>query len=108
LPNNDQKLKLREMVRDLRSFGVTDTNKLRDAILQLTNETHKQVLSYALENVEDALGRLPIKAGQLIPLLEGVNHIQNPIFKDAIKAFPVTQQNLNEPRPKPEPGSTMA
>src|SRR5262249_26985748 len=102
LPNNDQKVRLREMVRDLRSFGDTDTNKLRSAILELTNETHKQVLSYALENVEDALGRFPIKAGQLIPLLEGVNNIQNPVFKDAIKTVLVTAQSLNEARAKLE------
>ncbi len=102
LPNNDMKVKLREMVRDLRSFGDTDTNKLRAAILELTNETHKQVLSYALENVEDSLGRLPVKSGQLIPLLEGVNRIQDPIFKDAIAAVLVTAQNLNEARAKLE------
>ena len=102
LPNNDSKVRLREMLRDLRSFGDTDTNKLRAAILELPNETHKQILSYALENVEDSLGRMPIKAGQLIPLLEGVNRIKDPAFKDAIRAVLVTAQNLNEARVKLE------
>lgn len=102
LPNNDQKVKLREMVRDLRSFGDTDTNKLRAAILELPNEVHKQVLSYALENVEDTLGRVPVKAGQLIPLLEGVNKIKEPVFQDAIRAVLVTAQSLNEARAKLE------
>lgn len=102
LPNNDQKVKLREMVRDLRSFGNTDTNKLRAAILELPNENHKQVLSYSLEAVEDALGRLPIKAGQLVPLLEGIRKIKDEAFQDAIKTVLVTAQSLQEARTKLE------
>lgn len=102
LPNNDQKVKLREMVRDLRSFGNTDTNKLRAAILELPNENHKQVLSYSLEAVEDALGRLPIKAGQLVPLLEGIRKIKDEAFQDAIKTVLVTAQSLQDARTKLE------
>ncbi|MBZ0285185.1 MAG: hypothetical protein K8L97_30910 [Anaerolineae bacterium] len=102
LPNNDQKVKLREMIRDLRSFGDTDTNKLRAAILELPNENHKQVLSYSLEAVEDALGRLPIKAGQLVPLLEGIRKIKDEAFQDAIKTVLVTAQSLQDARTKLE------
>jgi hypothetical protein len=102
LPNNDSKVRLREMVRDLRSFGDTDTNKLRGAILELPNENHKQALSYSLEAVEDALGRLPIKAGQLVPLLEGIRSIKDEAFQDAIKTVVVTAQSLDDARVKLE------
>lgn len=102
LPNNDAKVRLRELVRDLRSFGDTDTNKLRAAILELPNENHKQALSYSLEMVEDALGRLPIKAGQLVPLLEGIRSIKDEAFQDAIKAVVVTANSLADARVKLE------
>ncbi|MBZ0279005.1 MAG: hypothetical protein K8I60_22860, partial [Anaerolineae bacterium] len=38
MDNNDEKLKMRELYRDLRSFGTTDTKAFREAILQLENE----------------------------------------------------------------------
>lgn len=102
LPNNDQKVKLREMVRDLRSFGDMDTNKIRATILELPNENHKQALSYSLEAVEDALGRLPMKSGQLVPLLEGIRKVKDAAFQDAIKTVLVTAQSLKEARSKLE------
>lgn len=100
LPNSDQKVRLREMLRDLRSFADTDTREIRQVILELPNETHKQLLSYALEEVENALGRVPIKSGQLIPLLEGIRKIENPAFQEAINTVLATARNLEEARSK--------
>jgi hypothetical protein len=100
LPNDDNKVLLREAVRDFRSFGTTDTRQIRQLILQLPNETHKQVLSYALEEVENSLGRLPARNGQLIPLLEGIRKIKDPAFRDAINTVLITAQNLEDARAK--------
>jgi hypothetical protein len=100
LPNDDNKVLLREAVRDFRSFGTTDTRQIRQLILQLPNETHKQILSYALEEVENALGRLPARNGQLIPLLEGIRKIKDPAFKDAINTVLITAQDLDDARAK--------
>jgi len=100
LPNDDTKVLLRESVRDFRSFGTTDTREIRQLILQLPNETHKQILSYALEEVENALGRLPARNGQLIPLLEGIRKIKDPAFKDTINTILVTAQGLDDARAK--------
>jgi hypothetical protein len=100
LPNDDSKVLLREAVRDFRSFGTTDTRQIRQLILQLPNETHKQVLSYALEEVENALGRLPARAGQMIPLLEGVRKIKDPAFQDAVNTVLITAQDLDDARAK--------
>ena len=91
---------LREAVRDFRSFGTTDTRQIRQLILQLPNETHKQILSYALEEVENSLGRLPARNGQLIPLLEGIRKIKDPAFRDAINTVLITAQNLDDARAK--------
>lgn len=102
LPNNDQKVKLRELLRDMRSFGATDTTKFRAAILELPNENHKQALSYTLESVEDALGRLPVKSGELIPLMEGIRKIKDDAFQTAINTVLVTARSLNEARAKLE------
>jgi len=73
---------------------------LVDAINALPNETHKQVLSYALEEVENSLGRLPARNGQLIPLLEGIRKIKDPAFRDAINTILITAQNLDDARAK--------
>ena len=100
LPNDDNKVLLREAVRDFRSFGTTDTRQIRQLILQLPNETHKQILSYALEEVENSLGRLPARNGQLIPLLEGIRKIKDPAFRDAINTVLITAQNLDDARAK--------
>lgn len=100
LPNDDTKVLLREAVRDFRSFGTTDTRQIRQLILQLPSETHKQILSYALEEVENSLGRLPARNGQLIPLLEGIRKIKDPAFKDAINTVLVTAQGLDDARAK--------
>lgn len=100
LPNDDNKVLLREAQRDFRSFGTTDTRQIRQIILQLPNETHKQVLSYALEEVENALGRLPARNGQMIPLMEGIRKIKEPAFKEAINTVLVTAQNLDDARAK--------
>jgi hypothetical protein len=100
LPNDDNKVLLREALRDFRSFGTTDTRQIRQLILQLPNETHKQILSYALEEVENALGRLPARNGQLIPLMEGIRKIKDPAFKDAINTVLVTAQGLDDARAK--------
>jgi hypothetical protein len=100
LPNDDNKVLLREALRDFRSFGTTDTRQIRQLILQLPSETHKQILSYALEEVENSLGRLPARNGQLIPLLEGIRKIKDPAFKDAINTVLVTAQGLDDARAK--------
>ncbi len=102
LPNNDQKVKLRELLRDMRSFGATDTTHFRAAILELPSEAHKQALSYTLEAVEDSLGRLPVKSGELIPLLEGIRKIKDPVFQTAINTVLVTARSLAEARTKLE------
>jgi hypothetical protein len=100
LPNDDTKVLLREALRDFRGFGKTDTSAIRKLILQLPNETHKQVLSYALEEVENSLGRLPVRNGQMIPLLEGIRKIKEPAFQSAITTVLITAQDLDDARAK--------
>jgi 23S rRNA maturation mini-RNase III len=100
LPNDDRKVLLREALRDFRSFGKTDTRDIRKLILELPNETHRQVLSYALEEVENSLGRLPVRTGQMIPLMEGIRKIKDPAFQSAISTVIITAQNLDDTRAK--------
>ncbi|MEZ4669051.1 MAG: hypothetical protein R3E39_14185 [Anaerolineae bacterium] len=102
LPDSDQKYKLREMLRDLQSFGNTDTSQLRSAILQLEDETAKQWLSYALEEAEAKLGHASVKSGQMIPLLEGIRRVKDQAFQDAARTILVTAQSLDEARTKLE------
>jgi hypothetical protein len=102
LPNGAEKVRLREMLRDLRSFSGTDTRAIREEILKLPNEMHAQVLSYALEEVENAIGRLPVKSGQLMPLIEGIRKIDYPPFKQAVETVLTTAQSLDDARGKLE------
>jgi hypothetical protein len=96
MDNDDDKLRMRELYRDLRSFGDTDTKKFREAILNLDNENVKQVLSYALEQVEDALGQINVKSGALIPLLEGLRQVDNPHFQGAIETIVASAVSLED------------
>ena len=102
LPNDDTKLKLRQQLRDLKSFSDTDTSQLRDTIMQLPDGDQRNLLSYALESAEDSLGRLSVKSGQMIPLLEGINKISDKIFQDALKTILTTAQSLEDARNKLE------
>jgi len=102
LPNDDLKLRLRQEIRDLKSFSDTDTTQLRQTILQVPDNDQRNLLSYALESAEDALGRASVKSGQMIPLLEGINKIGDQIFRDAIKTILTTAQSLDDARNKLE------
>ncbi|MCB9450061.1 MAG: hypothetical protein H6672_01410 [Anaerolineaceae bacterium] len=102
MENNDDKLKMRELYRDLRSFGETDTKKFREAILALPDENVKQVLSYALEQVEDGLGQINVKSGTLIPLLEGLRQVDNPHFQGAIQTIVASAVSLEDAEGKIE------
>ncbi|MBI1277219.1 MAG: hypothetical protein GC179_03730 [Anaerolineaceae bacterium] len=102
LPNDDLKLRLRQQLRDLKSFSNTDTTQLRQTIMQLPDGDHRNLLSYALESAEDALGRASIKSGQMIPLLEGINKIGDQLFRDALKTILTTAQSLDDARNKLE------
>ncbi|MBA3870191.1 MAG: hypothetical protein H0X30_13685 [Anaerolineae bacterium] len=102
LPNDDNKLRLRQQLRDLKSFSDTDTTALREGIMKLPDGDQRNLLSYALENAEDTLGRLSVKSGQMIPVLEGINKIGDQIFRDAIKTILTTAQSLEDARNKLE------
>jgi hypothetical protein len=96
LPNDDIKVHLRDLLRRLRSYDDVDTNAFRDTIYQIPNETHKQILFYSLEEVENAMGRLGIVSGRLWPMLEGTRRIKEPAFKTAISTLLVSAQSLEE------------
>lgn len=102
LPNDDLKIRLRQELRDLKSFSDTDTTTLRNTIMQIPDGDQRNVLSYALESAEDSLGRLSVKSGQMIPVLEGINKISDKIFQDALKTILTTAQNLEDARNKLE------
>ncbi len=102
LPNDDIKLRLRQQLRDLRSFSDTDTTQLRETIMQLPDGDQRSLLSYALESAEDTLGRLSVKSGQMIPLLEGINKIGDRVFRDAVKTILTTAQSMDDARNKLE------
>ncbi len=102
LPNDDNKLRLRQQLRDLKSFSDTDTTQLRESIMRLPDGDQRNLLSYALESAEDTLGRLSVKSGQMIPLLEGINKISDQLFRDAIKTILTTAQSLEDARTKLE------
>lgn len=102
LPNDEHKLRLRQQLRDLKSFSDTDTTQLRESILKIEDNDQRALLSYALESAEDALGRASVKSGQMIPLLEGINKIGDQIFRDALQTILTTAQNLEDARLKLE------
>lgn len=103
LPNTPDKVRLREMLRQLRSFQETNTSEFRHELLDMKqlDDNQKQILSYALEQVEDALGRLPAKNGQLVPLWEGIRKLdpKSP-FKGALETVLITAQSLEDARGK--------
>jgi hypothetical protein len=70
--------------------------------MQIPDSDQRNVLSYALESAEDSLGRLSVKSGQMIPVLEGINKISDKIFQDALKTILTTAQSLEDARTKLE------
>lgn len=102
LPDDDQKYKLRELLRDVQGFGNTDTREIREAILAIPDENHKQILVYALDEAEKDLGRAASSSGDMIPLLQGIRQIKDRAFQDALKTILITAKSLNEARSKLE------
>lgn len=97
IPNSDQKSRIRELIRVLRSgFSEQTLRSLRDAFNTVDNPESRAKLLEGLESVEEALKKLNFKSDQLVPLLEGVRKITDKRFKGALETILKSARTIDE------------
>lgn len=97
IPNSDQKSRIRELIRVLRSgFSEQTLRSLREAFNTVDNPESRTKLLEGLESVEEALKKLNFKSDQLVPLLEGVRKITDKRFKGALETILKSARTIDE------------
>jgi len=97
IPNSDEKSKIRELIRVLRSgFSEQTIRDLRAAFSVVADPESRAKLLKGLEDVEETLDKLNFKNDQLVPLLEGVNKIGDQSFQKVMETILTTARTLEE------------
>lgn len=92
-----------EMIRRFRSGGV-GVVELRNAINSLPNTTSRDSLNAALAHVESVRQELDLnnEGSKLIPLLEGIRRIDNPVLQRALETLLASARSIEEAQDKIE------
>jgi hypothetical protein len=100
--NGADEARAREMVRRLQGSTLT-TDELR-AYFETLNAPARQSLIITLDRVQKAQTALTMDDSQakLIPLMEGIRHIQDPIFQKAMDTLLATARSVDEAAAKME------
>ncbi|MBC7869221.1 MAG: hypothetical protein H7Y09_00165 [Chitinophagaceae bacterium] len=97
IPNSDEKSKIRELLRVLRSgFSEQTIRDIRAAFSVVADPEARAKLLKGLEDVEEALDKLTFRNDQLVPLLEGVKKITDQSFQKAMETILTTARTLEE------------
>lgn len=103
LPSSREKSEIREAVQKLRTgFSEREIRELFDLIDTVTDDVHRAELIAGLQAVEEAVQMLRYKNSELIPLLHGINRIQDRRFKSALQSIITTADDIGEARIKIE------
>lgn len=103
IPSSDEKSKIRELIRALRSgFSEQTIRELRSAFKVVADEEARARLLKGLEDLEETLDKLNFKGDQLVPLLEGVRSITDGSLRTALQTLLTSAQTLDEARTKLE------
>lgn len=100
--NGADEARAREMVRRLQGSSIT-TDELR-AYFDTLPAPARQTLTLTLDRVQKAQTALSDDdaSSKLIPLLEGIRHIQEPVFQKAMDVLLATARSLEEAEAKIE------
>lgn len=100
--NGADEARAREMVRRLQGSTLT-TEELRE-YFETLNAPARQSLMITLDRVQKAQSALNTddSNAKLIPLLEGIRHIQEPIFQKAMDTLLATARSVDEAAAKME------
>ncbi|MDX1993112.1 MAG: hypothetical protein SF029_12015 [bacterium] len=101
IPNSDQKSKIRELIRVLRSgFSEQTIRSLREAFEAVEDGSAREKLMAVLDEVENALNQLNFKSDQLVPALEGVRNVTDKAFQIAMDTLLTSAQTLEDAKDK--------
>lgn len=98
-----EKAQIREMVRRFKSSGVGMT-ELRNAISNIADTNDRQALLSALAQVDQMRQELDLsnESTKLIPLLEGIRQIENPVLQKALDTLLASARSIEEAQDKIE------
>ncbi|MFQ3567102.1 MAG: hypothetical protein SNJ59_08875 [Aggregatilineales bacterium] len=101
--NGAEKAQMRELIRRLQNSGI-GVGELRNAINNLADPNDRTAMLNALGRVEAM--RLELHANnegsKLIPLLEGVRHIEDPFLRKALETLLASARSIEEAQAKIE------
>lgn len=101
--NGAEKAQIREMIRRFKNSGIGVT-ELRNAVNNLSDPTDRAALNDALAYVEEMRQELQLnnEGSKLIPLLDGIRHIQNPVLQKALETLLASARSIEEAQDKIE------
>lgn len=101
MPSSMEKSELREILRDMRiGFREEALRKAYTIIQTISDEQHQQALLAGLHEIEAELEALQFDFSELIPLLEGIQNIDDDKFKSALETVLVTAHSVEQARDK--------
>jgi hypothetical protein len=98
-----EKAQVREMIRRFKSSGI-GVMELRNTINNLSDPNDRQALNQALTYVEEIRQELEFnnESSKLIPLLDGIRHIQDPVLQKALETLLASARSIEEAQDKIE------
>lgn len=98
-----ERAQIREMIRRFQSSGIGMT-ELRSAISNVGDAGDRQALLGALAQADDMRQELNLsnESSKLIPLLDGIRHIQNPVLQKALETLLASARSIEEAQDKIE------
>lgn len=97
LPSSVAKSRLRELLNALREDYSEETLRhIVEVAAQIKEPDHRNALLRGVQNIEETLERLNLSSNQLVPLLNGINKIDNPQLKGALQTILATAHSVED------------
>jgi hypothetical protein len=98
-----EKMRIREMILRYRSSGIGLT-ELRNAVNGIADPMSREAINRDLAYVEQMRAELDLnnESSKLIPLLDGIRNIQNPVLHKALETLLASAQSIEEAQDKIE------
>lgn len=98
-----EKLQLRELLQDLRTaFSEQTLRDIYDAAEKLEDETTRKAILDSLAEIEATAAALRFNDGELVPLLESIQRIDDPRLRNALNTIVSAAQSVDEAKSKLE------
>jgi hypothetical protein len=101
IPDSDEKSRVRQLLRTLRSgFTEQTLRDLREAFSVVSDSKSRARLMAGLEELEEALNQLTFRSDELVPLLQGIRNIADEGFRKAMETLIASARTLEEAEQK--------